>query len=67
MDWQPIDTAPFEQDLELAVIEGGETYSLVFPCRRNGDRWFNSLNGEAVLVRPTHWRYWRGISLAAGQ
>jgi hypothetical protein len=37
MDWQPIDSAPFGQDLRLGVIEGSEVHSLVFPCRRTKD------------------------------
>jgi hypothetical protein len=34
MDWQPIDPAPFDQCLELSVIEDSEVHALVFPCRR---------------------------------
>jgi len=31
--WQPIRIAPFDIDLELAVIDGDGPHTLVFPCR----------------------------------
>jgi hypothetical protein len=62
MDWQPIDSAPFGQDLQLGVIEGGEAHSLVFPCRRTNDGWLNGRTNRPVPVRPTHWRPWVEIS-----
>jgi hypothetical protein len=35
MEWQPIATAPFDRDLELAVFDtAGQVHALVFPCRR---------------------------------
>jgi hypothetical protein len=34
MEWKPIDTAPFDRDLELAVIDGRTTRLIAFPCRR---------------------------------
>jgi hypothetical protein len=37
--WQVISTAPFDHDLELAVIEHGEPHALVFPCRRMLSGW----------------------------
>jgi len=57
--WQPISTAPFDRDLELAVIdEGGEAHALVFPCRRAPGGWIDAKTLEPVKVRPTHWREW---------
>jgi hypothetical protein len=32
--WQTVPSAPFDHDLELAVIDDDGTHSLVFPCRR---------------------------------
>lgn len=61
MYWQPIDKAPFDQDLEIGVIEAGEVYALAFPCRRAGGGWANGLTRESVPVRPSHWRYWQGV------
>jgi hypothetical protein len=34
MEWQRISTAPFDRDLELAVIDASGIHPLVFPCRR---------------------------------
>ena len=30
--WQPISTAPYDRNLELAVIDHGGEHVLVFPC-----------------------------------
>jgi hypothetical protein len=58
LDWQPIATAPFDRKLQLSVIERGEVYSLVFPCRRSEDGWVHAKTGQPVFVEPTHWRFW---------
>ena len=59
--WQSTATAPFDRDLELAVIDtAGEVHALVFPCRRVIFGWVNSQTGLRVYVRPTHWRDWAG-------
>jgi hypothetical protein len=60
MEWQPIDTAPHDLDLELAVIDEDGPYALVFPCRRatNGGGWVSSESKRLVEVDPTHWREW---------
>jgi hypothetical protein len=57
--WQPVITAPFEQDLELAVIEDG-LHVLIFPCRRTLVGWVKSDTRERLDISPTHWRAWRG-------
>jgi hypothetical protein len=56
--WQPIASAPFDRDLELAVIDQDEAHALVFPCRRLLGGWMNSLTWQRIDVRPTHWREW---------
>ena len=56
--WQPISTAPFERDLELAVIEEDEPHALVFPCRRIPGGWKNAESKKEIDVSPTHWRGW---------
>lgn len=56
--WRRIDTAPFGEDLELAVLDDGETHSLTFPCRRSLRGWVGALSYEFVDVHPTHWRPW---------
>jgi len=57
-DWLPISKAPFDRELHLSVIEKGEVYSLVFPCRRTASGWVHAATGKPVLVDPTHWRDW---------
>jgi len=58
MDWQPIATAPFDRDLELAVLTYDGPHALVFPCRRVLHGWINAETKKQVEVRPTHWREW---------
>ena len=58
-EWQRISTAPFDRDLELAVIIYGRVHALVFPCRRILTGWVKSGTQEQVNVRPTHWREWK--------
>jgi hypothetical protein len=57
--WQPITTAPFDRDLELAVIDRNGPHVLVFPCRRILGGWMKAESGERIDVRPTHWRFWQ--------
>ena len=63
MEWQPISTAPFDRDLELAVIDYDGAHALAFPCRRILRSWINAETKERIDVRPTHWRGWSGPKL----
>ena len=56
--WEPIATAPYDRDLEVAVIEGGEVHALAFACRRKPKGWVDVRKGSPLFIRPTHWRYW---------
>ncbi len=56
--WQPIIRAPWERDLELAVIGTDGIHALTFPCRRTFDGWLDARTKKWVDVRPTHWREW---------
>ena len=56
--WQDISTAPYDRDLELAVIEGDHLHPLVFACRRTVSGWVKAMTHERVIVHPTHWRPW---------
>jgi hypothetical protein len=56
--WQPISSAPFDRDLELAVLDRDGPHALVFACRRIGSGWINAQTKERIDVRPTHWREW---------
>jgi hypothetical protein len=52
MDWKAIDGAPFNRDVELAVIDGDGKRALTFPCRRTIGGWMNAVTS----IFPTHWR-----------
>lgn len=58
--WQEISTAPFDCDLELAVLDGDGPHALVFPCRRIVGGWMKAGTRERIDVHPTHWRQWDG-------
>jgi hypothetical protein len=57
-NWQPITTAPFDCDLELAVVDGQGRYPVVFACRRILGGWINAGTKERIDLHPTHWREW---------
>jgi hypothetical protein len=57
--WEDISTAPFGQNLELAVIDHDGPHALVFPCLRVLGGWTHAETGRKIDVRPTHWRPWR--------
>jgi hypothetical protein len=57
-EWQPVSSAPFDRDLELAVIDYGGAHRLVFPCRRILDGWVKAETHTRIDVLPTHWRQW---------
>lgn len=56
--WENISTAPFNRDLEVAVIEGDSLHALVFACRRTLGGWIRAKTRERLTVNPTHWRPW---------
>jgi hypothetical protein len=56
--WRPVSEAPFDCDIELAVISYGDVHALVFPpsnCRRMG----KAEGRQRIEARPTHWRHWK--------
>jgi len=58
--WHPISTAPFNQDLELRVIEAGSVSTLPFPCRQtNSAVWINADLGTRLEIQPVAWRVWQ--------
>lgn len=59
--WQSVLSAPFDRDLELAIIDLTGTHALVFPCRRIVGGWAKSKSDDRVLVVPTHWRAWKDV------
>ena len=72
MAWMKIETAPFDRDLELAVIEpDGDVHALVFSCRRTVSGWIKSETSRPVELHPTHWQNWElldcGTSFSASR
>jgi hypothetical protein len=75
MEWKPIFSAPFDRDLELAVVEDDEPHILAFPCRsvhgapdplevtKPKPYAFSGLQSWAaksvVWLRPRKWLTWR--------
>jgi len=57
-DWQPISSAPFDGDLQLAVIANKEVHALAFPCRRILGGWIDAKTKRRLELAPTHWREW---------
>jgi hypothetical protein len=57
--WEKIQTAPYDRDLQLAVVEGDRVYPLVFACRRTTSGWIKVSTTERVAISPTHWRVWQ--------
>lgn len=60
MEWKHIGTAPFNRDLQLAVIDSTGTQVVAFPCRRLSDNdWLDAETNKRVYnLSPTHWRDW---------
>jgi hypothetical protein len=58
MMWYPLTTAPFELDLELAVIDNNGVRPIAFPCRRVLGGWIRVESERRIAVRATHWREW---------
>jgi hypothetical protein len=56
--WLPVSIAPSESDLEVCVIDKGEVYALIFPCRWNGGDWIDASTKKRIDIDPTHWRLW---------
>jgi hypothetical protein len=58
--WKSASTAPFDRDLELAVIDDDGIHALVFPCRRVLGGWMNAVTKDVMTrLMPSHWREWR--------
>jgi hypothetical protein len=56
--WIPVHAAPFNRDVELAVIDGPDISAIGFPCRRDPDGWKSAADRRPLAVDPTHWRDW---------
>jgi hypothetical protein len=61
-EWEPVSTAPFGRDLELAVFDAGGPHALVFPTRRVLGGSIDAETKERIDLHPTHWREWRNVA-----
>jgi hypothetical protein len=60
VQWQSVRVpAPFNVNVELAVLDREGAHALVFPCRRILGGWVNAATKKRLDLRPTHWREWR--------
>ena len=57
-EWRPVSTAPFDCDLEVAVLDWEGAHALIFPCRRILGGWLDAETKEQIDLEPTHWRSW---------
>jgi hypothetical protein len=55
--WHPVSTAPFDRDLELAIIDSNGVHAIAVPCRRVLGGWMVGIKTRIDLC-PTHWRDW---------
>jgi hypothetical protein len=61
-EWREIATAPFDREIELAVI--GERIGIVEGGRlRHGNGWLDAETLRPVAVTATHWRYRHSLLL----
>ena len=60
--WHKISTAPFDRDLELAVIDEGGVHAIIFPCRRVLGGWVKARTMRQIDLHPTHWRDWAKVA-----
>lgn len=58
-EWRPAAAAPFDRDIEIAVIKGTTPHAIAFPCRRILGGWMDAETRDRLKLRPTHWREWR--------
>jgi len=56
--WEDISTAPFNRDLQLAVIDQDGEHPVAFRCRRVIGGWVEANQNRRIDLRPTHWREW---------
>jgi hypothetical protein len=55
--WNPIESAPFDEDVTLQVTDGhGEPYVLQKPSRLTADGWVSSGKGTPLAVKALQWR-----------
>jgi hypothetical protein len=55
-EWRELATAPFDREIELAIIDG-QIDVLDASYLRHGNGWLEAETLRPVTVRATHWRY----------
>lgn len=53
--WQDVSTAPFDREVETAVI-GERIVPVAVPCIRTPSGWRDAATLKKLSVEPTHWR-----------
>ena len=61
-EWREIATAPFDREIELAVI-GDHVGLLEGSCLRHGEGWLDAETLRPMQMTATHWRYRRLLML----
>ena len=56
--WHLISTAPFDCNLELALIDANGVHAIPFPCQRILGGWIKAEMKTPIDAHPTHWRDW---------
>ena len=57
--WRAVSTVPYNQELELRIVENGQIVTLEFPClKTNMDLWINVDLGTEIKIQPIEWRVW---------
>jgi len=54
--WRGIETARFDREIDLAVIDGN-TELLGICCIRHADDWLDAETLKPIKVTATHWRF----------
>lgn len=55
-EWKAIQTAPFDQLIEVAVIDHDGVHAFIFPVRRLAGGWLADGIKGRIDIDPTHWR-----------
>ena len=59
--WREIATAPFDREIELAVISG--EVGMLRCCIRHGDNFLDAETLRPVEIEATHWRFRQAVIL----
>lgn len=62
-EWRDIATAPFDREIEVAIVAGDITNVPGGSCLRHGDGWLDAETLRPVAMTATHWRYRRLVML----